>query len=124
MMAYDRVKIYNEAKKLVVDKGLIFMTEVISLLPISNATFYLYFPESSEELDTLKELIGSNKTSLKIKIRSKMLKEGKSADNIALYKLAGTKEERDILNGVDSSSNEVRPEQKITIEYVQSNNER
>jgi len=47
-----------------------------------------------------------------------MLSEGKSADNIVLYKLAGTKEERDILNGVDTTANEVKPAQTITINYV------
>ncbi len=117
-MAYDRKKIYDKAQKLIVNKELIFMTEVISLLPISNATFYLYYPDNSEELDTLKALIEENKTNLKMKLRAKMFKEGKSADNIVLYKLAGTKEERDILNGVDTTANEVKPQQTININYV------
>jgi hypothetical protein len=122
MMAYDRKKIYDKAQKLIVNKELIFMTEVISLLPISNATFYLYYPDNSEELDTLKALIEENKTNLKMKLRQKMFKEGKSADNIVLYKLAGTKEERDILNGVDTSSQEVKPAQTININYVKPEN--
>ena len=123
-MAYDRKKIYDKAQKLIVNKELIFMTEVISLLPISNATFYLYYPDNSEELDTLKALIEENKTNLKMKLRAKMFKEGKSADNIVLYKLAGTKEERDILNGVDTTANEVKPQQTININYVKPDNEK
>ncbi len=123
-MAYDGKKIYDKAQKLIVNKELIFMTEVISLLPISNATFYLYYPDNSEELDTLKALIEENKTNLKMKLRAKMFKEGKSADNIVLYKLAGTKEERDILNGVDTTANEVKPQQTININYVKPDNEK
>ena len=123
-MAYDKEKIYKQAQKLIVDKKLIFMTEVYALLPMTHGTFYIWFPEKSEELETLKRLIESNKTNLKMKLREKMFKEGKSADNIVLYKLAGTKEERDILNGVDTSTNEVKPAQTININYVKPDNEK
>ena len=123
-MAYDKEKIYKQAQKLIVEKKLIFMTEVYALLPMTHATFYVWFPEKSEQLETLKALIEANKTNLKMKLREKMFKEGKSADNIVLYKLAGTKEERDILNGIDTSSNEVKPQQTITINYVKPDNEK
>ena len=117
-MGYDKKKIFEKAQKLVVDKELIFMSEVITLLPVSNSTFYAYFPDSSDELDTLKELIEQNKVDLKRALRKKMLENGKSADNIVLYKLAGTKEERDILNGNDNQDQEVKKDQTITINYV------
>jgi len=123
-MAYDKKKIFEKAKKLVVDKELIFMSEVITLLPVSNATFYLYFPDNSEELDALKELIEENKVDLKRALRKKMLDNGKSADNIVLYKLAGTKEERDILNNTGVAEADKKPDHKIIIEYVPSNNEK
>mgnify|MGYP000014473765 CR=1 FL=1 len=123
-MAYDKKKIFEKAKKLVVDKELIFMSEVITLLPVSNATFYAYYPDNSEELEALKELIEENKVDLKRALRKKMLDNGKSADNIVLYKLAGTKEERDILNNTGVAEADKKPDHKITIEYVPSNNEK
>ena len=118
MPGYDKKKIYDKAIKYASEKELIFITEVITYLPCGITTFYTFFPDGSKELNAIKEILETNRVDLKRMLRKKMLSEGKSADNIVLYKLAGTKEERDILNGVDTTANEVKPAQTITINYV------
>ena len=117
-MAYDKEKIFEDSKKIIVDKELIFMSELMSYIPCDTSTFYIWFPDKSDKLETLKRLIQLNKTDLKRRLRVKMEKDGKSADNIVLYKLAGTKEERDIINGIDRDV-DVKPiAQEIIITHV------
>ena len=60
-MAYDKNKIYEQAKDLIEKKKLFFIEDVVTLLPISKTTFYEYFAIESNELDTIKELLDKNK---------------------------------------------------------------
>ena len=93
-MAYDRKKIFEQAKEMIVKHKLFFMDEVPDFLPCSRSTFYDYFPDGSDELDTLKSLISINKTQIKTSMRSKWYKSNSPALQLALMKLICTDEER------------------------------
>ena len=92
-MAYDRKKIFEQAKEMIVKHRLFFMDEVPDFLPCSRSTFYDYFPDGSDELDTLKSLISINKTQIKTSMRSKWYKSNAPALQMALMKLIATPEE-------------------------------
>ena len=124
MAGFDRQKIYDKAIKYATDKELIFITEIITYLPCNKTSFYTFFPDGSHELNSIKDILEVNRVDLKRRLRRKMEKDGKSADNIVLYKLAGTKEERDILNNTGVAEADKKPDHKIRIEYVPSNNEK
>jgi len=94
---YDKQKEYKKACQLIVDNELILMEEVVSLLPMSTSTFYVYYPDGSEESEHLKELINNNKVNTKIDLR-KDFKTGSSTEKIVLYKLCATSEERNVLS--------------------------
>ena len=94
IMAYDRKKIFEQAKEMIVKHKLFFMDEVPDFLPCSRSTFYDYFPDGSDELDTLKSLISINKTQIKTSMRSKWYKSNSPALQLALMKLICTDEER------------------------------
>ena len=93
-MAYDRKKIFEQAKEMIVKHKLFFMDEVPDFLPCGRSTFYDYFPDGSDELDTLKSLISVNKTHIKTSMRSKWYKSDAPALQLALMKLICTDEER------------------------------
>ena len=61
-MAYDRKKIFEQAKEMIVKHKLFFVEDIIAFIPCSKQTFYDFFPVESEESDVLKELLGKNKT--------------------------------------------------------------
>jgi hypothetical protein len=44
-MAYDRVKIYEQAQELIKTKKLFFIEDVVTLLPCSSSTFWEMFPD-------------------------------------------------------------------------------
>jgi len=92
-MAYDRAKIFEQAKESVTKHKLIWMDEVPDFLPCSRSTFYDYFPDGSDELDTLKSLISINKTQIKTSMRSKWYKSNSPALQMGLMKLLSTDEE-------------------------------
>jgi hypothetical protein len=92
-MAYDKNKIFEQAKQAIEKNKLFFMDEVPDFLPCSRSTFYDYFPDGSDELDTFKSLIAINKTEIKSSLRSKWYKSTAPALQLALYKLIASPDE-------------------------------
>jgi len=93
-MAYDRKKIFEQSKSVIKKHGLFFIEDVVAYLPIAKKTFYEYFPLESNESNTLKELLETNKITVKVAIREKLQKGNRAAELIALYKLICTDDER------------------------------
>lgn len=98
-MAYDKEKIFEQAKQVIIDKKPIYIEEVVSFLPISMSTFYEYFPLESEESEALKALIEQGKIDRKQGLREKWYEGENATTQVALYKLLGTDEEVSRLNG-------------------------
>jgi hypothetical protein len=92
-MAYDKKKIFEQAKEAIQKHKLFFMDEVPDFLPCSRSTFYDYFPDGSDELDSFKSLIAINKTEVKTSLRSKWYKSNAPALQLALYKLIASPDE-------------------------------
>lgn len=92
-MAYDRKKIFEQAKEAIEKYKLFFIEDVVAWLPIARSTFWEYYPDKSDEMDTLKELLDKNKVEVKSALRSKWFKGNNPLTQMALYKLIGTEEE-------------------------------
>jgi hypothetical protein len=92
-MAYDRKKIFEQAKEMIVKHKLFFVDDIVAFLPCSNSTFYDFFPANSEQLDELKELLNQNRTTLKVSMRSKWYTSNAPALQMALMKLIATPDE-------------------------------
>jgi len=92
-MAYNRVKVYEQALELIEKKKLFFIEDVITLLPISKQTFYEFFKVDSNELDTIKEALDKNKIDVKNGLRNKWYNGNNPLTQMALFKLIGTEEE-------------------------------
>jgi len=109
-MGYDRTTLLNQAKEIIQQKEVIFIDELISFMPCSVSTFYELFPASSEEMESIKQLINLNKVNTKTLLRKSWKDAEAPALQIALYKLCGTDEETHKLNG---SKQEVKQEIKV-----------
>lgn len=97
-MAYDKAKLYEQAKQAVEEHNLVFVEEIVAFLPCSKQTFYDYFPVGSDEMDELKDRLEDNKIATKAEIRKKLQKSEKAAELLALYRLMSTPEEHQKLN--------------------------
>ena len=98
MTKYNKDKIFQQSKELIVEKGLVFIEEIIDFLPISKPTFYEYFKIDSDELNEIKDLINVNKTNTKIVLRKKWKESENATLQLALYRLLSTEEEHKKLN--------------------------
>jgi hypothetical protein len=92
-MAYDKVKIFQQAKEMIVKHKLFFVEDIVAFLPIAKKTFYEYFPIESDESNELKELLETNRVELKVSMRSKWYKSNAPALQMALMKLIANPEE-------------------------------
>ena len=92
-MAYDKVKIFEQAKEAILENKLFFIEDVVAFLPIAKKTYYEYFPLDSDESNVLKELLEVNKIAIKSSMRSKWYKSTAPALQLALYKLIAMPEE-------------------------------
>ena len=105
-MAYDRKKIFEQAKEMIVTHKLFFVDDIVAFLPCATSTFYEFFPANSEELEELKGLLNQNRTELKVSMRSKWYKSNAPALQMALMKLIATPEEL----------------KKLSMQYIESEN--
>jgi hypothetical protein len=92
-MAYDKKKIFEQAKEVIVKHKLFFIEDIVAFLPCQKSTFYDLIPVSSNEMNELKELLNLNRTELKVSMRSKWYKSNAPALQMALMKLIASPEE-------------------------------
>lgn len=97
-MVFDKEEIFNKSKEAIEEYNLFFVDDVVAFIPCGRTTFYKLFPENSDELNTLRELMDDNKIKEKAKIRIKLMESNKAAELLALYRLLATKEEHQKLN--------------------------
>jgi hypothetical protein len=92
-MAYDKNKIFEQAKEMIVKHKLFFIEDIVAFLPCNKTTFYDFFSTDSNELNELKGLLETNRIELKVSMRSKWYKSNAPALQMALMKLIATPEE-------------------------------
>lgn len=97
-MVYDKKKIFNKSKKVIVDENLIFIEEIIKYLPCQKTTFYQMFPIGTDEMNELKEMLNHNKENIKKGLREKWYENDNATTQLALYRLTSTPEEHRLLN--------------------------
>ena len=93
-MAYDKKKLFEQAKDVIVKHKLFFIEDIVSFLGCSKTTFYELFPIDSDEMNELKRLLETQKTELKVSMRSKWYKSENATLQITLMKLICTDDER------------------------------
>lgn len=93
-MAYDRKKIFEQAKQEIVNRKLFFIEDLVAFLPCNKTTFYEIFPIGSNESNELKELIDIQKTEVKSAMRKKWFASDNATLQMGLMKLICTDEER------------------------------
>ena len=97
-MAYDKNKIYNQAKEAIEKHNLFFIEDIVAFIPCGRSWFYENFKDGTDEMDTIKEMLEQNKIKTKSGIRAKLWKSEKPAELLALYRLIATPEEHRKLN--------------------------
>ncbi len=123
-MKYNRDELYNQAKEAIEKNNLFFVQDIIAFVPCGQSTFYDNFPADSEEMETLKRMLDTNKVRTKSSIRAKLFKSNKASELLALYRLIADPDEHRKLNQsyVDHTSkgNEIK---EFTVTLVNKQDE-
>lgn len=93
-MAYDRKKIFEQAKEVIVKHKLFFIEDVVAFLPCDKTTFYRFFEPTCNEYNELKELLEQQRIEIKTSMRSKWYKSENATLQVCLMKLICTDDER------------------------------
>ena len=119
-MAYDRNKVFEQAKEVIVKHKLFFVDDIVAFLPCSKPTFYDFFPPDSNQLNELKELLEQNRVTLKVSMRSKWYTSNAPALQMALMKLIATPEElRKLSMQFIESENNTKINNNIQVEIIE-----
>lgn len=112
-MAYDKKKIFEQAKEMIAKHKLFFIEDIVAFLPCDKTTFYSFFKVESNELNELKGLLETNRVELKVSMRSKWYKSNSPALQMALMKIIATPEELKKLSmnhsDVTTNGKEIQP---------------
>lgn len=125
-MSYDRKKIFEQAKEMIVKHKLFFVEDIVAFLPCSKSSFYEFYPDGSDELDELKELLEQNRVTLKVSMRSKWYTSNAPALQLALMKLICTDDERKMLSmtHTDVTTNGEKLTPPLIIDWNGSNSDK
>lgn len=92
-MPYDTQILKQKAIEAIDKSKLIFVEDICAFIGISKSTFYVHFPEGSDDSHELKGLLEKNKINLKVSIRKMWYDRKSDTGLMALYKLCSTPEE-------------------------------
>lgn len=97
IVAYKKKDLERLALKAIEnDQTIVFECDIVQCLPCSRATYYNH---GLDKLDTIKEALDRNKSAIKQSLRKKWYDSDNATVQIALYKLIGSDEETEKLNG-------------------------
>lgn len=125
-MAYSRKKLYEQAMQVIEERNLFFIEDVVAFLPCDRSTFYAKFPQDSDESDTIKRALETNKIRTKSAIRHRLFNMDNPTAQIALYRMIATPEERDAIsmNRTDiTSGGKDLTREPLTIEIIDNRNQ-
>lgn len=85
-------------RKIKENPNFVFYQDIYTSMGFSSSSFYRWFPVDGMSRKQIDEALEVNRTIAKQIIRDKLLDSKNTAALIALYRLLGTQEERNILN--------------------------
>ena len=86
-MKYEIDELFKQSCELTEKHKLLFVEDIIALLPCAKSTFYTKFPEGSDYLNAIKEIIDRNRVTIKVGMRKKWHDSDNATLQLALYKL-------------------------------------
>ena len=92
-MAYKTEDLFNTAIEKIKKNKLFFIEDIIAFLPCRKSTFYEHFPNDSDYYKKMFEELETNRTTLKVSMRSKWYTSNAPALQMALMKLIANPEE-------------------------------
>lgn len=119
-MAYNTEELYQMALKIIKEKKVRTIEDLVSYMPCERAAFYAHFPIDSDKSNTIKKELEQNKVAFKERLVNMWtsLTHTSPATQIFLYKLCANKEEKEAIYDTSIKAKIETPRHEITLNLV------
>jgi len=119
-MAYNTEELYEMALKIIKEKKVRTIEDLVSYMPCEKNTFYSHFPTESNELNTIKKELEKNKVAFKERLVNMWtsLSHTSPATQIFLYKLCANKEEKEAIYDTSIRATIEPPRHEIKVNLI------
>jgi hypothetical protein len=119
-MAYNTEELYQMALKIIKEKKVRTIEDLVSYMPCAKAAFYAHFPLESNKLNNIKKEIDQNKVAFKERLVNMWtsLSHTSPATQIFLYKLCANKEEKEAIYDTSIKATIEPPKHEITLNLI------
>jgi len=119
-MAYNTEELYKMALKIIKEKKVRTIEDLVSYMPCERASFYDHFPTKSDKSDTIKKELEQNKVAFKERLVNMWtsLSHTSPATQIFLYKLCANKEEKEAIYDTSIKAKIETPKHEITLNLI------
>ncbi len=120
-MKYNTEELIQECLTAIEENNCLFIDDLIACVSFSKQTFYTH---GLDEVDAIKDLLVKNRVIRKQGLRKKWYESDNPTTQIALYKLIGTDDEVERLNGTRQKvehSGGILHDHILEVEFIPSN---
>ena len=119
-MAYNTEELYQMALKIIKEKKVRTIEDLVSYMPCDRSTWYDHFPLESYKSDTIKKELEQNKVAFKERLVNMWtsLSHTSPATQIFLYKLCANKEEKEAIYDTSIKAKIETPKHEITLNLI------
>lgn len=119
-MAYNTEELYKMALKIIKEKKLRTIEDLISYMPCDRSTWYNHFGKKLDKSDTIKKELEQNKVAFKERLVNMWtsLTHTSPATQIFLYKLCANKEEKEAIYDTSIKATIEPPKHEITLNLI------
>jgi hypothetical protein len=119
-MAYNTEELYKMALKIIKEKKLRTIEDLISYMPCDRSTWYNHFGKKLDKSDTIKKELEQNKVAFKERLVNMWtsLTHTSPATQIFLYKLCANKEEKEAIYDTSIKASIEPPKHEITLNLI------
>ncbi len=119
-MAYNTEELYKMALKIVKEKKVRTIEDLVSYMPCEKAAFYDHFPIDSNKSNAIRKELDQNKVAFKERLVNMWtsLSHTSPATQIFLYKLCANKEEKEAIYDTSIKAKIETPKHEITLNLV------
>ncbi len=95
MVQFKKEDLIKQTLTAINENKIFNISDIVAFLPCSKATFYNM---ELEKVDSIKDALEEMKIKTKTRLKTKWINSNCATREVALYKLAGTQDERDALS--------------------------
>lgn len=125
-MGYNTEELYKMALRIIKEKKVRTIEDLVSYMPCDRVTFYNHFPIRFDKFNTIRKELEQNKVAFKERLVNMWtsLAHTSPATQIFLYKLCANKEEKEAIYDTSIRATIEPPKHEITLNLIKDDDQK